>query len=303
MPERPSWLNWSSIGWIATAFSSVVVARSANVGVEDRHAVGGRPLRRLAIELVVEDRAHRAVGQGADLDRPRGGGFETIGAERPYQPDDAEAGPEALLRVGPALQDQLAERGGSWADRSGLAANALDRPVGIAPMARRHVLGDRGVPVVAAGAQMSGNPFALHKDLDGSRRQPHLHLAARKAGGHAVEMTFELDVVAAANPRDAPFGKAIGLRRQRVEVGPVELFEERPAGDTEPPNQAFVVELPQQLTARRVEFGQTVEAAVAQAAEQPSLDDQRRDFDFRLVARPARPCWQDRSIVMGTCGS
>jgi hypothetical protein len=29
------------------------------------------------------------------------------------------------LGVGPALQDQLAERGGSWADRSGLAANAL----------------------------------------------------------------------------------------------------------------------------------------------------------------------------------
>jgi transposase InsO family protein len=52
------------------------------------------------------------------------------------------------------------------------------------------VLGDRGVPVVAAGAQMSGNPFALHKDLDGSRGQPHLHLAARKAVGHAVEFTY-----------------------------------------------------------------------------------------------------------------
>ena len=101
------------------------------------------------------------------------------------------------------------------------------------------------------------------------------------------------------DPANAPFGKAIGLSRQRVEVGPIELFEQRPAGDAEPPDQAFVVELPQQLTDRRVEFGQTVEAAVAQAAEQPSLDDQHRDFDFRLVARPARPCWQDRSIVVG----
>jgi hypothetical protein len=62
MPDRPSWLNWSSIGWVSTAFSSVVVARSVDIGVEDRHAVGGRPLRRLAIELVVEDGAHRAVG-------------------------------------------------------------------------------------------------------------------------------------------------------------------------------------------------------------------------------------------------
>jgi hypothetical protein len=38
---------------------------------------------------------------------------------------------------------------------------------------------------------------------------------------------------------------------------------------------------------------------VAQAAEQPSLDDQHRDFDFRLVTRPARPCRQDRGVVMG----
>ena len=76
--------------------------------MEDRYTIGGRPVRRLAIELVVEDRAHRAVGQGADLDRPRGGGFEAMGTEWSHQPHDAEAGAEALLGVGPALQDQLA---------------------------------------------------------------------------------------------------------------------------------------------------------------------------------------------------
>src|SRR5438552_1152738 len=53
--------------------------------MEDRHTIGGWPLRSLAIELVVEDRAHRAVSQGADLDRPRGGGFEAIGAEWPHR--------------------------------------------------------------------------------------------------------------------------------------------------------------------------------------------------------------------------
>ena len=50
-----------------------------------------------------------------------------------------------------------------------------------------------------------------------------------------------------ANPADAPFGKAVGLRRQRVKVGPVEFFEQRPAGDTEAPDRAFVVELPQTI--------------------------------------------------------
>jgi hypothetical protein len=50
------------------------------------------------------------------------------------------------------------------------------------------------------------------------------------------------------------------------------------AGDTETPDRAFVVELPQQLADRGIEFSQTVEATVAQAAEQPSLDNQHRDF-------------------------
>jgi hypothetical protein len=50
----------------------------------------------LAIELVVEDRAHRAVGQRADLDCPRGRRFEAVGAERPHQADNAQAETEAL---------------------------------------------------------------------------------------------------------------------------------------------------------------------------------------------------------------
>jgi hypothetical protein len=62
----------------------------------------------LAIELVVEDRAHRAVGRRADLDRSSGRRFEAIGAKRPQQADDAEAGTEALFGMRPALQDQLA---------------------------------------------------------------------------------------------------------------------------------------------------------------------------------------------------
>lgn len=64
-------------------FSLMVVAGSADVGVEDRNSVGWRPVRGLTIELVVEDRAHRAVGQRADLDGAYCRRFETIGAERP----------------------------------------------------------------------------------------------------------------------------------------------------------------------------------------------------------------------------
>jgi hypothetical protein len=67
-------------------------------------------------------------------------------------------------------------------------------------MARRHVIGDRGVPVIAAGAQVRGDPLALEKDLDGARRQPHLDLTAGEAVGHAVEVRLDLDVVIDADP-------------------------------------------------------------------------------------------------------
>jgi hypothetical protein len=109
--------------------------------------------------------------------------------------------------------------------------------------------------MVAAGPQMSSDPLALQKNFNRARRQPNLDFAAGKAVGHAVEMALELDMVVDANPANAPLGKAIGLSRQRVEVGPIELFEQRPAGDTEAPDRAFVVELPQQLADRGIEFG------------------------------------------------
>ena len=77
-------------------------------------------------------------------------------------------------------------------------------------MARRHVLGDGGVSMVATGTQMSGDPLALQKDLHGTRRQPHLDLAAGEAIGNTVEMALELDMVVDADPAHAPFGEGEG---------------------------------------------------------------------------------------------
>jgi hypothetical protein len=272
----------------------MVVAGSADIGVEDWHAVGRSPLRRLPIELVVEDRAHRAIGQRAELDRPRGRGFEAVGAKRTHQADDAETGAEALFGVRPALQDQLAQRGRGRTNRSRLAANALDGPVGprvgpearprtgSTPVARRHVIGDGGVPLIAAGAQMRGDPLALQENLDGARRQPHLDLAAGEAVGDAVEMSFDLDVIIEADPAQPPFGEGIGIAGQQFEVRPIEFLEQRAAGDPKPADRPFLIELPQQLADRRIQFGQAVKPAMAQPPEQPAFDDQHRGFDPSL---------------------
>ena len=64
-------------------------------------------------------------------------------------------------------------------------------------------------------------------------------------------MTFELDMVVDADATEAPLGKAIGFCRQRIEVGPIELFEEDQPGDTESPDRALIIELAEQLANRR----------------------------------------------------
>ena len=74
------------------------------------------------------------------------------------EPDDAQAGAKALLGMWARLKDQFAQGRRRRPDQARVGADALDRPAGIAPMAGRHVLGDGGVLVVAAGPHMRGDP-------------------------------------------------------------------------------------------------------------------------------------------------
>src|SRR5438045_9703765 len=100
---------------------------------------------------------------------------------------------------------------------------------------------------------MRGDPLALEKDLDGSRRQPYLNLAAGEEVSHAVEVRLDLDVVIAADPAQPPFGKGIGLAGQRLQMRPIEFLEQRAAGDAKAPDRPLLVELAQQLADCRVQ--------------------------------------------------
>jgi hypothetical protein len=71
------------------------------------------------------------------------------------------------------------------------------------------VIGNGGVPVIAAGAQMRGDPLAFEKDLDHTRRQPHLDLAAGETVRDAVEVGLDFDMVIDADAAQPPFGKGI----------------------------------------------------------------------------------------------
>jgi hypothetical protein len=89
----------------------------------------------------------------------------------PCQAQDADTGPVALFGVRPAFEDQGHELGGTRADRRGVVVDALDRPLGIAPVCSRHMLGDRRVPAASAAAQVHSNPLALVRFLSRARIQ------------------------------------------------------------------------------------------------------------------------------------
>src|ERR1700739_4317538 len=116
--------------------------------MDDRRALRVTLVRGVTIELVIEDGTDRSVAERADVDRACGGGFEPFAAERAQKAQDAAAGAEALFGVRPACQEEFAQRRACRPDAGRFLADAVDGPVGVAAMARRHVLGDGRVPVV-----------------------------------------------------------------------------------------------------------------------------------------------------------
>ena len=89
---------------------------------------------------MIENGPDRAVGERADLNGARGRRFQPGDAERPRQTQDAKAGSDALLGVGPVFQDQIAQRRRCRADEGSIPADTADGPIGIAAMAEAHVL-------------------------------------------------------------------------------------------------------------------------------------------------------------------
>src|SRR4029079_5059515 len=99
---------------------------------------------------------------------------------------------------------------GVGAARSSLAADALMRPVAIAPVRTRHVLGDGGRPVWPGAAAMAGDPRAAMEELARGDGDPRLGLLADQLVRHAVVVLGDLDVVVEVDPAALPLGVFVG---------------------------------------------------------------------------------------------
>ena len=78
----------------------IVVARPADVGVQDRRRFRGPRGGAPPIKAVVENGFDRPAGLGADLQRPLRRRLQARRAEGTGEPDGAEAGPYAARRSG-----------------------------------------------------------------------------------------------------------------------------------------------------------------------------------------------------------
>lgn len=151
------------------------------------------------MQVVLQDRLDRAVGQRTDLGGAFAGGLDGLMPMRADKPDNAEAGAETLFRVGLGMQDLLHQRSGVRANSCGTAADLAWRDAGMATMAGGHVLGHGGVPAVARAPDMGRNTFAVVINLDGAGGEARPERLLEKLMRDRVVMLLDLDMVVEAD--------------------------------------------------------------------------------------------------------
>src|ERR1700716_2058645 len=103
-------------------------------------------------------------------------------------------------------------------------------------------------------------------------------------------MPLDFDVVIEADPAFLPFRVKIGLDRQLLERGALDLIEQRTPAGPQMPRHA-VVELRDQFPCGSVELGQREEALIAQLGGDPTSRNLNRNFNFRFITWLSWTCW------------
>ena len=110
-------------------------------------------------------------------------------------------------------------------------------------------------------------------------------------------MLGDLDMVVEADPTSFPLGVLVRAGWQRYERRSVELFVKGAPADAPAAHQA-IVEIVEQRTNCRIEFGQREEAAVPQPRQYPTPDHLHPDLDFSFVTRLVGARRNDGGAVM-----
>jgi len=100
---------------------------------------------------------------------------------------------------------------------------------------------------------MHGNALAAMEDFDCARGDARPNRLAQQVVRHRVVVLLDLDVVVEPDPAFLPFGKDVGLSRQRLQCRALKLLEQRATARAEMPRHA-VIDQRDQLDDGHVQF-------------------------------------------------
>lgn len=251
--------------------------------VHRERARGARLREGLLVEAGLENRLHTFVGEGPQGLGPLTGGFESRVAILPAQAQHAQTGPVALFGMRAAVQDGGHDGRRRGAHGLGPVDQPGGRPVPIALVGQGQVRDHGGVAPLLSAADMARHPLAVVEALEGRGGEAHLELGADQGRRHAVVMPLHLEVPVNVDSGLSPLGIDIGFGGERLQRGPVHDVEDRSTAAGEFLEGAGVQ--PRQARGdRSIEVGETEEGLMAQAGQNPPLDDLHADLNLGFVA-------------------
>src|SRR5271170_6101181 len=220
-------------------FLSMIVAGAAQIGVFEQRARGtvlcGRVVRFAGEKCDYALAVENAQLDGAGRDR-----FEASRIDAAIRPQNPETGAEPLLGMWPAGEHGADQALGVRSDLAGPTAEPIRRPLGVAPMRARHVVGVRAVLAAHVAALVDRDALAAMEHLDDLRGDANLDLGANQRMRNRIQEVVDLVVIIEIDPRAPPFRALPIFGRQRGEDGAFDLLEQLAPAQTEMAHGTFV---------------------------------------------------------------
>src|SRR5258708_36844105 len=139
------------------------------------------------------------------------------------QGQDAEAGAKALLGMRPGSDDGLEKRSGRGPNLLAGSDQSSGRPLAVAAMGARHVIGDRGVAAAVGRTGVARDPLAFLEDLDGLVSDADIDEFTDQPIRGGIPMAVDLDGIVWRDAATLPARKDIGLVRQFSQLETIDL--------------------------------------------------------------------------------
>jgi hypothetical protein len=172
-----------------------------------------------------------------------------------------------------------------------------DQALGVGLVGQGQMFGGGGIAALVSAAHVAGHPLTAVQHFYGCSGNSKLQGQPDQGMGHAVAVTFKLDVAVDVNPHRLEAGPLPGLCWQGQEGRGIELGKGAGTAAGELLKQ-LVVQAREQRCHSVVDGLHRVKALVAQACQYPALHQQYAEFNLGFVLRVVGARGQHRAAVV-----